>query len=99
MTPCLLATYEKPSMFWLPFLPTERTFVAGALICPLDDAVKVEVMLALTLYRHTIVSWNLAARTRRFEGKLTDSALFLFGWDVPHPRRHRIPAEDFELHR
>jgi hypothetical protein len=74
------------------FSPIQRTLITGPLLRPLNNTVQVEVMLALPLNRHAVVSGHFAARARRLEGELADRAQFLLGGDVPHPRCDRVPA-------
>jgi hypothetical protein len=80
-----------------PLFTAERTVFRRALLRPLENAVKVEVVQALALDGHAVISWDFAARAGRLEGELADRAALLV-FDVPLPGGNCVPAIDFHLH-
>lgn len=85
------------SIFDNPLLPSEGTIFRRAFFSPFEDTVKMEMMQALSLDGHAIITWHFASRAGRFKGKLADCAA-LFSLNIPFPGGNCIPCVDFDLH-
>lgn len=91
------AAVARASLFELPLLAAHGAVLLHLLrVQPLEDAVHVEAVGALSPHQGAVVTRHLTVWTATIKRHPADAAVLIVGY--PEPSGHTIPAFNFHLH-